>query len=271
MPELPEVEITTRNLIALMSPSVVIKKFIFFRKNLRNLIPIRKIKHLEGQELIKIYRRAKFIIFKFEKSYLLSHLGMTGSWRKEVANWQKRKHDHVVIQISENSQFIYNDPRRFGEFHLLTPEQLENRFAKFGPEPLDVKTEWTRLTEKFRQLAVPIKIALMNQNYLVGVGNIYANEALHRAGIRPQKKACQITKKEYEKLWSEVIKVLTEAINEGGSSIQDFRNGYGEKGAYQKKFLVYSRAGQPCLICSSEIKVAVIGGRSSFWCKQCQN
>ena len=271
MPELPEIEITTNNLNKIIQPAVRVEEFVFFRKNLRNKIPISKIKKLEGQNLLKIYRRAKFIIFQFEAASVISHLGMTGSWRLESENWVRKTHDHLAIRINSAKILVYHDPRRFGEFNYFDNKDLNSRFIHFGPEPLAADLDWQQLTAQFKKLHSSIKAVLMNQKYLVGVGNIYANEALFRAGIKPHKKAHRVTEMQYSKLWQQVQLVLGEAISAGGSSIQDFRNGYGEKGNFQNSFLVYGRDEKSCNQCDLKIKLSVISGRSTFWCKNCQS
>ena len=243
MPELPEVEITTQNLQQIIKPPRRVAKFIFFRKDLRNKFPIRKIMQLQGMEIKKIYRRAKFIIFEFDRGNLLSHLGMTGSWRlekSETLEW-RRKHDHIAIVLADDVKknisdqvLVYSDARRFGEFDFKSDEELQKRFKAFGAEPLADKTDWLTVTQNFKKLTCQIKVALMNQKNLVGVGNIYACEALFRASVRPQRACNKVTLNEYNALWSEVQKVLREAIAVGGLSIQDFRNGYGGKGEFQK-------------------------------------
>lgn len=270
MPELPEVEITTQTLNKIISPPEIVKEWIFYRKDLRNKIPIKKIQEQGIKKLESIYRRAKFIIFKFDSYSLVSHLGMTGFWRLENKNWIRKTHDHIAMKINADKFLVYNDPRRFGEFDFYKNDDVHKRFVQFGPEPLDENIDWDELTKKFKKLNTSVKVALMNQKHLVGVGNIYASEALFRAKIKPQKKANKVSSAEYEKLWSEVILVLQEAIRAGGSSISDFKNSYGEKGQMQNKFFVYDRKHQLCFKCQTPIQSLVLGGRSTFWCKVCQ-
>lgn len=270
MPELPEVEISVRTLNQIISPPEKIQGWIFYRPDLRNVIPIKKIKELKGKLLKRIYRRAKFIIFEFENHSLISHLGMTGFWRLENKNWIKRTHDHIALEVNPDKFLVYNDPRRFGEFDLYTNDKVHTRFENFGPEPLQSDIDWIQLSNQFKKINTSIKVALMNQKYLVGVGNIYASEALFRSKINPKKKAEKVTFAQYELLWTEVRAVLQEAIAAGGSSISDFKNSYGEKGDFQNKFLVYDRKGQLCVTCSQPIQSVVLGGRSTFWCRNCQ-
>ncbi|MFZ3228951.1 MAG: bifunctional DNA-formamidopyrimidine glycosylase/DNA-(apurinic or apyrimidinic site) lyase [Pseudobdellovibrio sp.] len=270
MPELPEVEITTQTLNKIINPPAVITEWIFYRKNLRNAIPIKNIKSLKEMLIKKIYRRAKFIIFEFEDYSIVSHLGMTGFWRLEKHDWIKKTHDHIAMKINKDKYLVYNDPRRFGEFDLFKNNNLQSRFINFGPEPLDKTTDWLQITKSFKKLKGPVKVALMNQKWIVGVGNIYASEALFRSGIRPQKSSIKIKTSEYAKLWLEVQNVLREAILAGGSSISDYKNSYGEKGDFQNRFYVYDRKDELCRICHDPIQAMVISGRSTFWCKTCQ-
>lgn len=270
MPELPEVEITTRNLQSILDLPTPIIAFEFYRGDLRNKIPIKALQKMNGGQLVRIYRRAKFIVFEFSKGNVISHLGMTGSWRLEQTGWVLRKHDHIALSFNGNRSLVYNDPRRFGEFDLYTDAEMQQRFEAFGPEPLHADTNWPEITAKFKSLKTEIKVCLMNQKYLVGIGNIYASEALFYAGIRPGKKANRLSVREYDGLWKQVQIVLQKAIDCGGSSIQDFRNGYGETGNFQNHFAVYDRANEECLICKNKIKVKNLSGRSTFWCSQCQ-
>ena len=270
MPELPEVEIVTRNLNQIVAPNEKMLEIKFYRKDLRHKIPIKAIQELCGSEIKKIYRRAKFIIFEFAEASIVSHLGMTGYWRLENLNWIKRKHDHISIRLAGNRFLIYNDARRFGEFNYFLSAQVNNRFKNFGPEPLSTETDFNKLTADFKKLKNLIKVALMNQKNLVGVGNIYASEALFKAKIKPNRLASRISLLEYSRLWLEIQNVLQKAILAGGSSIQNYQNGYGEKGSFQSQFAVYGRAKQMCLVCRCKIKTKIFGGRSTFWCSECQ-
>ena len=165
---------------------------------------------------------------------------------------------------------MFNDPRRFGEFNLFESEKVQNRFKNFGAEPLDPGTDWLKTTRQFKKIKSAIKTVLMNQKYVVGVGNIYASEALHRAGIRPTKKAHLVTYEQYVILWQQVQVVLKLAIEAGGSTLQDYRNGYGEIGNFQNRFLVYDCEGKLCEKCQEPIKMQFLGGRSTYWCSSCQ-
>lgn len=272
MPELPEVENVTRNLNQIINPPMKITGWIFKRKDLRFPLPQKDLKKIIGLSILKIERRAKYILLTLEKDHILIfHLGMTGHWRPKSISSEVRKHDHVILQLDGGVELIYEDPRRFGFILISHREKLSTRFSSLGVEPLDTSTDWNALTNQFRMLNAPIKSALMDQKKIVGVGNIYASEVLFRAGINPLKKCSQISRSTYKHLWSEVKKVLQDAIAKGGSSISSFENSYGEKGAFQNDFFVYGRDGKSCRKCRKGIiKQKKIAGRSTYWCPTCQ-
>lgn len=270
MPELPEVEIVCRNLSEMIKPREKILDWIFFRADLRFKIPKKQLQSLINQPLINIQRRAKYILFNFQEDVVISHLGMTGSWRMEAQNWPKKKHDHLAFEISKKRFLVYQDPRRFGFIEVIKRSKISERFVALGAEPLDKATDFKLLTEAFKKLNAPIKNALMNQKLLVGVGNIYASEALFRAGVNPLSKCSKITQKEYVKIWKEVAVILNDAISKGGSTIENYRNSFGEKGDFQNSFFVYGRAGEECLKCHTLITSRMLAGRNTFWCPSCQ-
>ncbi len=270
MPELPEVEIVCRNLAKMLAPGSKIIEWKFFRGDLRFKIPKTRLLKLLGHPLIKISRRAKYILFDFGDELLISHLGMTGSWRLEKTGWERRKHDHLAFAVDKENFFVFEDPRRFSFIEVIRREKRVERFSLLGVEPLDISTDFDLLGESFKRLSSPIKTALMNQKLLVGVGNIYASEVLFRAGIHPQKKCSKLSQKNFSAVFKEIEVVLTAAISAGGSSISSYRNSYGEKGNYQTSLFVYGRKNEPCLKCETPIKSAVQAGRSTFWCPKCQ-
>jgi formamidopyrimidine-DNA glycosylase len=275
MPELPEVEIVCRNLNKILGRNSRVKSWLFFRQDLRFKIPQKQLLQLRGQKIQSLSRRAKYLIFYFEEMALISHLGMTGEWRTENSGFDRksanyRKHDHVCLQLEGGVCLVYHDPRRFGFLQIVSKKQLPAYFAEFGVEPLDSGVDFGALTEKFKGLKGPIKSALMNQKLLVGVGNIYASEALYRAGIYPFKSSAQLSRESYGRLWGEVRGLLTEAIKKGGSTIENYRNAFGEAGEFQKGFYVYGRQGEECRKCHTPIKSRVLSGRSTFWCPSCQ-
>lgn len=270
MPELPEVEIVVRNLNEMMGARPVVQEWIFYRADLRMALPKSKLNKLVGQKILNIRRRAKFILFEFAGQVVVSHLGMTGSWREEKAGWKKQKHDHVVLVLSKDRFFVYSDPRRFGFIEIWPVEKLVDRFSEYGVEPLAPETDFTLLTEKFRALQAPIKTSLMNQKLVVGIGNIYASEILFAAGVSPLKKCSKVNHEKYKLIWEMSRKILNRSIEKGGSTIENYRNSKGEEGAFQNEFSVYGREKEECLICHTPVKQKVMAGRSTYWCPKCQ-
>jgi formamidopyrimidine-DNA glycosylase len=267
MPELPEVEVVKRGLEKIISDQPRIRRFEFKRKDLRDPIPIKKLKALEGAKILSVSRRAKYLLFETEKGGFLSHLGMTGSWRVAPLG-SEQKHDHVYIELEDGRRLAYHDPRRFGIFETFAGDSP--RLANLGLEPFDQDFSVRYLQESFQNKVQPVKCALMDQRIVVGVGNIYASEALHLCGVRPTRQARRLTVAEVEKLVTSVRRVLSQAISKGGSSISDFRGVSGDQGDYQAEHNVYGRQGEPCAICNTEIRMQVLAGRSTFWCPRCQ-
>lgn len=275
MPELPEVETLRRELSEALLEKAVFRGLQLLRPDLRDPIPKKKIETLRGQKLVGVRRRAKYLLFDFETGSLISHLGMTGSWRKLARGERpdKKAHDHLVLDLGEDLQFAFRDPRRFGilDFHAGLDIERHKRFKHLGPEPLDplltAELFWARL----RGGKSMIKTHIMNQKVVVGVGNIYASEALFRAGISPRRRAGKVTSREASKLLTEIRIILEAAIRAGGSTIRDYRSLSQGEGGFQNQHLVYGRDLSPCPNCHTPIRQAVIGGRSSYWCPHCQH
>jgi formamidopyrimidine-DNA glycosylase len=267
MPELPEVETVARNLTEILKPPFQIQEWIFFRKDLRFPIPVKKLKLSRIQ---KINRRAKYLIFEAEDEVIISHLGMTGSWRVEKKGWEKRKHDHLAFRFDKNHFLVYEDARRFGFVEVCKKSDIDQRFRDVGIEPLDSDFNEAQATAQFKKLNAPIKNALMNQKLVVGIGNIYASEILFKARVSPLKKCSKISTEDYQKIWFFSREILNEAIDHGGSTIENYKNSFGKAGGFQNRHQVYGHAGQKCPICASLIKSKIIAGRNTFWCGTCQ-
>ncbi len=270
MPELPEVEIVCRNLNEILQPPFQIISWSFYRKDLRFAIPQMKLKKLVNQNIHRIFRRAKFIVFELDEVYFISHLGMTGSWRVEEHGWLRRKHDHLAFEFKPNVFLIYEDARRFGFIECFNKKDFEKRFTGFGAEPLSNHTNFEELTETFKKLQSPIKTALMSQKLLVGVGNIYASEILYQAHVSPLKNCSRVSKESYSLIWKWTQKILQAAIEKGGSTIDNYRDSFGNSGQFQDEFFVYGKADELCRNCDSKIKSIVQSGRTTFWCSRCQ-
>jgi formamidopyrimidine-DNA glycosylase len=273
MPELPEVEIVCRGLRKITQANPTIVSVEVSSLKLRNPYPAGFTKQLAGLTIKAISRRAKYIVFDLGSHVLLSHLGMTGSWRMESKLAIVDKHDHLRIKLNDGRELVYRDPRRFGYVDLVLNQNLNQHrfFGHLGPEPLDSENfNVPYLLEALKNKKVAIKTAIMDQQVVVGVGNIYANEALYRAHLRPTRKACSIKEGELSTLIEVICEVLNEAIKAGGSTISDYRQADGEKGSFQTKFLVYGREKENCVKCRAKLKSAHLNGRATVWCPKCQ-
>ena len=287
MPELPEVEVTRRTLLKFIE-NKVIKNIKINNPNLRFKIPANFKKNVTGQKIIKVLRRSKYILIYLKNDYvMIAHLGMSGkfliknNYSKDFlktsyySNEFSSKHNHLEFFFSNNLKVIYNDPRRFGFFLLDKISKLDvNKFLnKLGPEPLgkDLKKDYLILKTKATQRT--IKTLLMDQRFISGIGNIYANEILFLAKIRPNKISSKLSLVDIGRLHPSIGKVLKRALKLGGSSIKDFKSSVGEKGRFQNEFKVYDREDLKCLRtgCSGLIARVVSQGRASFFCNECQN
>ncbi len=272
MPELPEVENVRLSLESQGSVGQMFERVELLRKNLRTPLRSELVLKLPGQSFRAITRRAKFLLFETEDYILLNHLGMTGSWRTVDGDFTPQKHDHVVLHFESGLKFVYNDPRRFGILELVNKHDVTaNRWLKhLGVEPLSAEFTRELLFSGTRKRKAPIKGFLMNQKNVVGVGNIYASEALYMARVAPTRQAGRVKKIEAEKLVACIREVLQSAIKAGGSTISDYRNSKGQAGNFQTSFCVYDRKAKPCPSCATPIRSRVIAGRNSFWCPKCQ-
>jgi formamidopyrimidine-DNA glycosylase len=205
-----------------------------------------------------------------EKSTLLCHLGMTGTWRLAPAG-DERLHDHFYLHLDDGRRLAFRDPRRFGLLDLVGADGRHPALDELGPEPLD-EAAFTAavLADICAGRKSPIKALIMDQSIVVGVGNIYAQEALFRAGIKPSRAAGSVPKPKLAILVDEIRSVLRAAIKAGGSTISDFRQAGGDSGYFQHDFRVYGRAGEKCFVCSGKLRGAVVGGRGTTWCGKCQ-
>jgi formamidopyrimidine-DNA glycosylase len=272
MPELPEVETVRKGLADILRDQPVIRHVQLNRPDIRFAIPKDLPQKLVGEVVTGVRRRAKYLMIDTKNYILLSHLGMTGSWRLLVPGEEDR-HDHCYIDFEDGRRLAFRDPRRFGLIDLLTPAEEAGhvRMRGLGPEPLDAAAfSPDYLFRASRQRKTALKVFIMDQRVVVGVGNIYASEALFRAKIRPQRLAGRITLAEATRLTSCIQLLLGEAIAAGGSSIRDYQSATGESGAFQDAHQVYGRQGQPCYLCHTPIRAQVLGGRSTFWCPRCQ-
>ncbi|MFU8892904.1 MAG: bifunctional DNA-formamidopyrimidine glycosylase/DNA-(apurinic or apyrimidinic site) lyase [Luteolibacter sp.] len=271
MPELPEVETTRRGIEPHISGKKI-REVIVRRTDLRQ--PVTPgIDAIAAQRVRNVRRRSKYLLIDLDAgATLLVHLGMSGSLRitRESDEW--RRHDHVAITFSPDVQLRYHDPRRFGLILVLPPsaETSHPLLKKLGPEPLGATFTTETLAAGCSGRTTTIKQVIMDAEVVVGVGNIYASEALFRAGIRPRTRASRISRPRLENLAAAIRQVLAEAIEQGGTTLRDFVNSDGQPGYFRQRLFVYDRADQPCRICATPIQRSVVGQRSTFWCPQCQ-
>lgn len=270
MPELPEVETTRRGI----EPSVTarsIDRIIVREPRLRWPIPGELPVAAAGQRVLELRRRAKYLLFDLERGTLILHLGMSGSLRLLPATTAPRPHDHVDIVLDSGLCLRFNDPRRFGSLLWTTEDPLTHRLLKsLAPEPLGDEFDANYLARAAKGRSVAIKQLIMNSQLVVGVGNIYASEALFRAGIRPRRSAARITRAEFAALVTSIKTVLRDAIRSGGTTLRDYVNPEGIPGYFRQQLFVYERAGQPCRICMTPIRQIVQGHRSTYFCPGCQ-
>jgi len=270
MPELPEVE-TTRRGIEPHCLGRVVRGVIVREPRLRWPVPNRLALELSGQAIKAVERRAKYLLFRTEAGSLLVHLGMSGSLRIVVPELSPGRHDHIDVMLDGGVCLRYHDPRRFGCFLWLAPGETHSLLSGLGPEPLSLEFDGQLLYRLSRGRKGPIKNFIMDGKVVVGVGNIYANEALFRSGIRPDRAAGRISLARYQRLADIIKQVLTSSIEQGGTTLRDFVGGDGRPGYFAQQLLVYGRAGQPCRCCGSLLRELRLGQRSSVYCVTCQH
>lgn len=272
MPELPEVE-TVRTALEGAIKDAQIKKVTLRRADLRIPFPPDLPVKLAGSTIQRIERRAKYLLIHLDSGdVMIAHLGMTGRFSVEAkAPKTFDAHDHLVIHLDDGRCVIYNDARRFGVITLCASKELVKHplIEHLGPEPLGKEFTATYLKNALKNRSASIKSAIMDQEVVVGVGNIYASEALFLSGILPDRPANTVLESS-ALLAKNIKKVLRAALASGGSSLRDFYHVSGETGYFQHQFNVYDRAGEACIRCDSSILSVRIAGRSSFFCPSCQ-
>lgn len=269
MPELPEVE-TTRRGVAPHCEGKQVTSVLVRESRLRWPIPQELPKLLNGQVITAVERRAKYLQFQTAAGTLLMHLGMSGSLRVVADDHVIARHDHLDICLMGGKRLRYNDPRRFGCALWLPPGESHVLLENLGPEPLSTEFDGELLYRRSRGRKGPVKSFIMDGKVVVGVGNIYANEALFGAGIHPSRAAGRVSLARYERLAEIIKRVLTAAIEQGGTTLRDFVGGDGKPGYFAQQLLVYGRAGLPCKACGSLLRELRLGQRSSVYCVTCQ-
>ena len=270
MPELPEVETTLRGIL----PLVVGRRIAVMRMydhRLRWSVPRWLPKRVAGRTVDALERRSKYLLFRLSTDTLLVHFGMTGSLRAFVKPPPRRPHDHVDIVLDSGVTLRYHDPRRFGAMLWLSgPAEAHPLLSALGPEPFDPACSADYLWKASRRRKAAIKLALMDNHLVVGIGNIYANESLFRAGIRPTTPTYRVSRVRWARLVDAFRATLRDAIEKGGSTLRDYVDSRGEPGYFQLDYAVYDRAGLPCRRCNTPIREIRQGGRATYYCPTCQ-
>ena len=267
MPELPEVETTVRGLAHVLKGRRI-ARIEARRPDLRRALPVDLGQRLTGARVTGLSRRAKYGTIETDRGdTLVFHLGMSGHWRVDPS--ELKKHDHFVIETDDGRRVALNDARRFGSLDLVRTDELADwpPFKALGPEPLDLDPR--DLKRRFAGRTAAIKLLLLDQSIVAGLGNIYVCEALYRAGIHPRRAGGSVSLARLKKLAPAIRDVLAEAIAAGGSTLRDFASPDGELGYFSKSFAVYDREGQSCG-CGGTVRRIVQGGRSTFYCPRCQ-
>lgn len=270
MPELPEVETTRRGVAPLIVGKRVVAMHVYDPR-LRWSVPAFLPARIAGRTIDALERRSKYLLFRLGDDTLLMHFGMTGSLRAFTEAPPRRVHDHVDIVLDSGVTLRYHDPRRFGAMLWLPPPaDAHPLLAKLGLEPFDPACDAVYLWRQTRNRAAAVKLVLMDNHLVVGVGNIYASEALFRARIRPTTAAKRLSKPRLARLVGEVRATLADAIAKGGSTLRDYVDSRGEPGYFQLDYFVYGRNGLPCRVCGAAIRQIRQGGRATYYCPACQ-
>lgn len=270
MPELPEVETTVRGLVPLLEGQRI-ARLRLNRPDLRRPFPVDLVQRMTGATVTGLSRRAKYGLIATDRGdSMIFHLGMSGRWRTNVTEWEP--HDHLLMETGASVQLALNDPRRFGSVDLVAgdPESSFAPFRALGPEPLSPAFDAAHLAAAFEGRTAAVKLLLLDQRIVAGLGNIYVCEALNIAGIDPRRAAGRIARNRLGPLVDAIRAVLERAIAAGGSSLRDFVHPDGQLGYFSHQWRVYGREGEACPGCATPVRRVVQGGRSTFWCAACQ-
>jgi len=280
MPELPEVETVRRGLAPVLEGRVL-ARVLARRNDLRFPLPKDFAERLTGRRVEKLTRRAKYILAHLDGGeILIIHLGMSGRFQIEGGELGRflhnagspGKHDHIEFETDRGVRIVFSDHRRFGMMDLFPSDQIgQYRFlAEIGPEPLAESFTGPELAARLKGKKAPIKAALLDQRVVAGVGNIYADESLHLAGIDPRTRCSRLGDEAVDRLARSIRTILARAVASGGSTLRDHRSASGEPGSAQELHAVYGRSGKPCLACGAAIRSIRLGGRTTAWCPGCQ-
>lgn len=269
MPELPEVETTRRGI----EPHVTgrrISRLLLHDRRLRWPVDPSLAAAVAGRTIRRAGRRAKYLLIETDAGTLILHLGMSGSLRVLPASTPRIAHDHVDIELDSGQTLRFNDPRRFGSLLFTLDPESHPLLKGLAPEPLEAAFDGEYLWKTTRRRRVAIKLLIMNARLVVGVGNIYASEALFRARIRPRRQARSLTRQECARLARAIKATLAMAVKVGGTTLRDYVGADGNPGYFRQRLYVYERAGLPCRVCRRPVKQFTQGQRSTYWCAYCQ-
>lgn len=268
MPELPEVEVSRLGIEPHIQGRVV-TKVIVRNGSLRWPVP-ETVQDMVGQPITAVKRRAKYLLLETPVGTGILHLGMSGKLRVVPRSVEVVKHDHVDLVFDHDLVLRFNDPRRFGAFLWQSPNTIHAVLSKLGPEPLTDAFDDTVLFTRSRGKSGPVKNFIMDNHVVVGVGNIYANESLFKAGIDPRQPAGKVSKKRFQLLTKEIKATLAQAITQGGTTLKDFTQSDGNPGYFAQELMVYGRGGEECKVCANLLVEVKIGQRATVFCKSCQ-
>ena len=273
MPELPEVETIVADLRPHLAGRTITRCELLFPTIVRHPEPEVFIDSIAGTRIESVGRRGKFILIGLGGDLLLVvHLGMTGQLRLVPADAPVEKHTHAILVLDDGRHLRYRDPRRFGRLLLGTEEALlhSGTMPRLGPEPIDPGFAAEELYRRLRGRRTSLKAVLLDQASIAGVGNIYADESLHRARLRPDRQAGSLSRKSASRLHDSLRESLEVAIKNRGSSVDTYRDAWGELGGQQERLLVYGRAGEPCFTCGRPLSTIRLAGRTTVFCRRCQ-
>ncbi|MCL7747766.1 DNA-formamidopyrimidine glycosylase [Halalkalibacter alkaliphilus] len=273
MPELPEVETVSRTLRQLVIGKTIATVDVLWANIIKKPDDVEQFKlHLIGQTIHEVNRRGKFLLFVLDDITMVSHLRMEGRYGLFQREVMLTPHTHVIFSFTDGTQLRYQDVRKFGTMHIFEKgtEEKTMPLSQLGVEPFSPEFTIELMERSFKNTTRNIKVVLLDQKTVVGLGNIYVDEALFKAGIHPERQASSLSNTELTRLHNAIITTLQEAVDLGGSSIKSYVNGQGEMGMFQQQLTVYGRKGEPCVQCGAEITKKVVGGRGTHFCINCQ-
>ncbi|MGD8623277.1 MAG: bifunctional DNA-formamidopyrimidine glycosylase/DNA-(apurinic or apyrimidinic site) lyase [Anaerolineae bacterium] len=270
MPELPEVETVARGLRASLVGRTIGGATVRWPRTIATHTPAAFERQIAGRSVVSVGRRGKYVVLTLDEGYLLIHLKMSGRLRVVPAGEAQDKHTHTLFDLDDGRQLRFRDVRKFGRVHLVA--EMEEVTGHLGPEPLADDFDLERFRRLLARRSGRLKSLLLNQTFLAGLGNIYADESLFAAGLDPRRKADSLTADEEARLYSAIRRVLQEAVSRRGTTLDDggYRDAEGEAGRFQSEIAVYGRRGEPCFKCGTAIERIVLGGRSTHFCPHCQ-